>query len=241
MSLPHPDDARAVPPSAPRAIAASPPPAEGAAAGGAADRDESDDASLDLPDAALAAAAADDEVAPYDLEGLLAATGATPALLAAVERTGLLAPHHLDERGTPRYSAADVAAVRAGMTLLDAGLPLGELLDLARRTDSAIQEIADHAIEAFLRFVRDPVRGTATSDEEAADRLVTAYEEMLPATERLVAHHLRRRLLARAAERVAAELGGDATEDAGGPADAPDVATGTRRGEARARDLGGSS
>jgi hypothetical protein len=47
------------------------------------------------------------------------------------------------------------------------------------------------------------VRGTAGSDDEAADRLVTAYREMLPATERLVAHHLRRRLLATATERVA--------------------------------------
>jgi len=224
MSVPHSDDVRAVPASTPRAVRADGGSdgsgASGAhgeavgsgASGAAADGDVRDtssdvpDTSLDAPDAALAAAAAEDEVAPYDLEGLLAATGATEALLAAVERTGLLAPHHIDEGGTPRYSDADVAAVRAGMTLLDAGLPLGELLDLARRTDLAIQQIADHAIEAFLRFVRDPVRGTASSDEEAADRLVTAYEEMLPATERLVAHHLRRRLLTRAAERVAVEL-----------------------------------
>jgi hypothetical protein len=49
------------------------------------------------------------------------------------------------------------------------------------------------------------VRGTAASDDEAAERLVTAYRDMLPATERLVAHHLRRRLLAEAGERIAAE------------------------------------
>ena len=168
-----------------------------------------DAAALDAPDAALAAAAVEDDAEVYDLEAVLATTGATRALLEAVERTGLLAPHHRDPDGSPSYSAADVAAVRAGMTLLDAGLPLGELLDLARRTDGAIQEIADHAIEAFLRFVRDPVRGTATSDEEAAARLVTAYDQMLPATEQLVAHHLRRRLLARAAARIADELGGE--------------------------------
>lgn len=229
MSVPHPDDAGAAPPSAPGTVepagaAAGAPPAPGTAR-----RDGAADAALDAPDAALAAAAADDDVAPYDLDGLLTATGATPALLAAVERTGLLAPHHVDDRGTPRYSAADVAAVRAGMTLLDAGLPLGELLDLARRTDGAIQQIADHAIEAFLRFVRDPVRGTAASDEEAADRLVTAYEEMLPATERLVAHHLRRRLLTRAAERVAVELG----DDPGEPGDGPGPERGAPGGGAR--------
>jgi len=238
-----PDDARAVPESAPRTVAPAEAPADtrtAAAAGGddgVTDPVATQDV-LDAPDAALAAAAADDEVAPYDLDGLLGATGATPTLLAAVERTGLLAPHHVDEQGTPRYSAADVSAVRAGMTLLDAGLPLGELLDLARRTDGAIQQIADHAIEAFLRFVRDPVRGTASSDEEAADRLVTAYEEMLPATERLVAHHLRRLLLTRAAERVAAELG--ATASAAGQPDEPGGAGGPGPGGPEHRDRGTS-
>lgn len=169
-------------------------------------------ADLDAADAALAAAAADDEDAPYDLETVLERTGATRTLLEAVERAGLLVPHHRDADGVARYSEADVAAVRAGMTLLDAGLPVGELLDLARRTDEAIGQVADHAVEAFLRFVRDPVHGTARSEEEATTRLVTAYDRMLPATERLVAHHLRRRLLARAAERVAMEPdGGDAS------------------------------
>jgi superfamily II DNA or RNA helicase len=55
----------------------------------------------------------------------------------------------------------------------------------------------------------------ASSDEEATARLVTAYEEMLPATERLVAHHLRRRLLTRAASRVSEELAAD--DDGLGP------------------------
>jgi hypothetical protein len=166
------------------------------------------DPTLDAPDAALVAAAADEEAAPYDLDDLLEATGASAALLEAVARAGLLVPHHLEADGSARYAEADADAVRAGLTLLEAGLPLGELLELARHTDEAIRSVADHAVEAFLRFVRDPVRGTATSDQEAASRLVTAYEEMLPATEQLVAHHLRRRLLHRAAERVAEELGG---------------------------------
>jgi DNA-binding transcriptional MerR regulator len=160
---------------------------------------------LDVPDAALAAAVADDEDAPFDLDGLAAEVGAGRALLESVARAGLLLPHHLDGDGTARYSRADAEAVRAGLTLLDAGLPLGELLDLARRTDEAVRSVASHAVEAFLRFVRDPVRGNAVTDDEAAERLVTAYQEMLPATERLVAHHLRRRLLVEAAARIAAE------------------------------------
>jgi hypothetical protein len=160
------------------------------------------DGPLDAPDAALAAAVVDDADAPFDLDALAIEVGTTRTLLEAVERAGILLPHHVDADGIARYSAADAAAVRAGLTLLDAGLPLGELLELGRRTDDAIRDLAVHAVDAFLRFVRDPVRGGAGSDDEATQRLVTAYERMLPATERLVAHHLRRRLLAEAAERV---------------------------------------
>lgn len=170
-------------------------------------RSEDGTPTLDVPDAALAGAMADDEHAPFDLDALADEVGATRALLEAVERAGLLLPHHVDENGTARYSPADAEAVRSGLTLLDAGLPLGELLDIARHTDRAVGAIAGPAVEAFLRFVRDPVRGTAGSDDEAAERLVTAYQQMLPATERLVAHHLRRRLLATAATRLAEELG----------------------------------
>ncbi len=177
---------------------------------------------LDEPDAALAAAVVDDEAAPFDLEALAAEVGATTTLLTSVARAGLLVPHHVDDEGVARYSAADVAAVRAGLTLLDAGLPLGELLDLARRTDAAVGEIADTAVEAFLRFVRDPVRGTAGSDQEAGQRLVTAYQQMLPATERLVAHHLRRRLLAAATQRAASEIGDGGIPGEVGPGEIPD-------------------
>ena len=164
---------------------------------------------LDGPDAALARAVTDDREAPHDLRALAAVVGAPPALLEAVSRAGLLLPHHVDDRGTPRYSAADADAVRAGLELLDAGLPLAELLELAGPTDEAVAVIADRAIEAFLRFIRDPVLGTAPDEEEAGRRLVAAYERMLPAVERVVAHHLRRRLVAAAMSRLSG--GPDAT------------------------------
>jgi hypothetical protein len=164
-----------------------------------------DDGVLSRPDAALAAAVADDEDAPFDLDGLAVEVGATRALLDAIARAGLLLPHHVDADGVARFSRADATAVRAGLALVDAGLPLGELLDLGRRTDAAVRDVADHAVEAFLRFVRDPVRGTTADEAEAADRLVTAYRVMLPATEQLVAHHTRRRLLAAALAQIAGQ------------------------------------
>ena len=173
---------------------------------------ERPDAPLAPADAALVAAVstpADDLEAPFDLAGLGAHVGASITLLESVARSGLLLPHHVGEDGVARYSAADEEAVRAGLTLLDAGLPLAELLALAGPTDRAVKEVAERAVEAFLRFVRDPVLGSSAGaragDEEAGKRLITAYERMLPATERLVAHHLRRRLILAALERLAAE------------------------------------
>lgn len=148
---------------------------------------------------------ADDLEAPFDLAGLGAHVGASITLLESVARAGLLLPHHVDDAGVARYSAADAEAVRAGLTLLDAGLPLAELLALAGPTDAAVRDVAERAVEAFLRFVRDPVLGTTDDDAAAGERLVTAYEQMLPATERLVAHHLRRRLIIAALERLAQE------------------------------------
>ena len=164
------------------------------------------DAVLEPADAALVAAVstpADDTQAPFDLQGLAEEVAASVPLLESVARAGLLLPHHVDEAGVARYSAADAEAVRAGLTLLEAGLPLSELLSLAGPTDAAVHDIAQRAVEAFLRFVRDPVLGSTDDDEAAGQRLIAAYEHMLPATERLVAHHLRRRLILAALERLA--------------------------------------
>jgi hypothetical protein len=172
---------------------------------------------LSRPDAALADALGspvDDLEAPHDLDDLAAAVGTTRTLLEAVARSGLLLPHHIDDAGVERFSAADAAAVEAGLTLLDAGLPLDELLELARSTDRAITTIAEAAVEAFLRFVRDPVLGETDDESLAAERLVDAYVRMLPATERLVSHHLRRRLVARALERASDPTSGATSDDA---------------------------
>jgi DNA-binding transcriptional MerR regulator len=166
--------------------------------------DETRDA-LERADAVLAAAVeaeSNDRDAPFDLSTLAAEVGGSVTLLEAVQRAGLLLPHHVDDEGVARYSAADADAVRAGLSLLDSGLPLAELLALAAPTDAAVRDIAEKAVDAFLRFVRDPVLGTLDDGQEAGARLVAAYERMLPATERLVSHHLRRRLILAALARL---------------------------------------
>jgi DNA-binding transcriptional MerR regulator len=143
-------------------------------------------------------------------------TGVSEALMEAIEREGLLIARAGGADGEPRYSTADADTVSAGLALLEAGVPLGELLDLARRYDEAMRGIAEHAVELFIRFVRDPIHGSAASEREASERLVTAFRTMLPATSLMVARHFRRLLLASAQARIEGdgEAEGAAARDA---------------------------
>jgi DNA-binding transcriptional MerR regulator len=166
------------------------------------------DQPLPPADAALAAAlagplpgeelGADGEL--LTLEELAERSDLPTSLLEAVEREGLLIPRTAtDER---RYTPADAEALRAGLALVEAGLPLDELFNLAREHTTAMRTIAEHAVELFVRFVRDPIRSQAVSDEEAAAQLLEAFSRMLPATSTLVGHHFRRLLVNAAHERV---------------------------------------
>ena len=153
---------------------------------------------LDAADEALVAAVADgsaDEM--FSAEELAERSGIPLALVKAVEREGLLVP---DARGG--YTAADVAVARAGLALLEEGLPLPEVLDLARRHHAAMREVAERAVELFDEHVRQPLRQSGLADEEAADRLVAAFQRLLPATGALVTHHFTRTLLAVAQEHI---------------------------------------
>ncbi|HUO46807.1 MAG TPA: hypothetical protein VM470_08240 [Acidimicrobiia bacterium] len=132
------------------------------------------------------------------LEELAEAAGVSPTLIEVVVREGFLTPRRTDPELL--FDPADVRPVKAGLDLVGAGLPLGELLDLARRTDQAMRPIAEEAVEVFARFVRDSVEATSSSDSEASARLVDALQAMLPATGHLVEHHFRR-LLAEGARR----------------------------------------
>lgn len=156
------------------------------------------------PDAALAAALEEplpgDDGEPLTTAALGERTGASDALLAAMEREGLLVPRRREE---PRWTAADAGAVASGMALLDLGVPLDELLALARRHHAAMRPVAEASVDLFARFVRDPIQGSVESEERATEQVVAAYRAMLPATGTVVAHHFRRLLLAAARDRLA--------------------------------------
>jgi DNA-binding transcriptional MerR regulator len=149
-----------------------------------------------------------------DLEELAERTGVPAGILRAVEHEGLLVPRRAGDR--VGYTEDDIAVARAGLILLEWGLPLPELLDLARRHDEAMRAVAESAVEMFDRYVRAQETGTpahtptdhGTETEARARRLVAAFEALLPATTTLVAHHFTRVLLATALDHI---------EDVGSP------------------------
>jgi DNA-binding transcriptional MerR regulator len=150
-------------------------------------------------DADLAAAVAAElgqgrsDEAVLTLDEFAARSGVPASLIQAVEREGIRVGRSVD--GETRYAAADIEIVRTALRLLEFGLPLPDLLGLAKDTDRAIQGLADRAVELFDRHVREPIRDSAEDAESAADQLVEAFRELLPAVTALVAHHFRRVLL----------------------------------------------
>jgi DNA-binding transcriptional MerR regulator len=154
-------------------------------------------------DLAVAVAAARGEARREELltlEGFSSRSGVPASLIQAVEREGIELGRTVD--GELRYTAADIDMVRGALRLLEYGLPLGELLSLARDTNAAMVNLASRAVELFDEHVRRPIRDTAGSDDAAAAQLVEAFDTLLPAVTNLVANHFRRVLLTAAEERL---------------------------------------
>lgn len=156
------------------------------------------------PDRALAAALNAVGERGLTREELAAEAGLPAAVVEAIEREGLLVAD-----GRDRFDADAVAVLRAGRTLLDVGVPLAEVLDMARTADAALRPVAEASVDTFVRFVRDPVHASAETEEEAAARLLDAYESMLPAAGNLIGLHFRRLLVTAARQRAAEALAGE--------------------------------
>jgi DNA-binding transcriptional MerR regulator len=159
-----------------------------------------DRADRELATAVAAARGESEEL--LTLEELAERSGAPLGLLRAIEPEALRLSQRID--GEDRYTASDVEFVRLAMRLLQSGLPLDELLELARRHHATTVELAGRAVDLFDRHVREPLR------DDGGERVVEAFRELLPAVTALVAHHFRRVLLSAAEERL--EGAGDAKE-----------------------------
>jgi DNA-binding transcriptional MerR regulator len=168
------------------------------------------DGELDLADAGLAAAVAAErgetsDTALLTLDAFAATSGVPASLIQAVEREGIRIGRVVD--GETRYTPGDIELVRTALRLLEFGLPLGDLLGLARDADAAMRGLADRAVDLFDEHVRRPIRDTDPDPDTASARMVQAFRELLPAVTTLVSHHFRRVLLEVAEERIEAPGG----------------------------------
>ncbi len=147
----------------------------------------------------------------FTLAELADETGVPLALLKAVEAEGLLIPRRVT--GRQRYTEDDVAAAQAGLLLLEWGIPLSALLELARRHHEATEAVAREAVAMFSAHVRGPLRdglpvgpedrsASETAGGPDVDRLLQAYSELLPAVDALVGHHFTRTLVKVALDHV---------------------------------------
>jgi DNA-binding transcriptional MerR regulator len=150
--------------------------------------------------AAVAAARGDDVPELMSLDAFAAASGVPASLIQAVEREGIRIARDVD--GQARYTSADIELVRTALKLLEFGLPVGELLGLARDADGALRGLAERAVDLFDDHVRKPLRDTAGDAGRVADQTVEAFRELLPAVTALVSSHFRRVLLEAAEERI---------------------------------------
>lgn len=152
----------------------------------------SDPSDADLGTAVAAARAPLDEatLSPAEMAGRC---GIPIPLLQAFIRNGLELGRQVD--GEQRFTAGDVAMVRLGLRLLDLGLPLAELLALAKAHTQATRVTAERAVRMFDEHVRAPLRLSGTSEGEAAEHLVAVFDDSLAAVTELVARHFRQVLL----------------------------------------------
>jgi len=162
------------------------------------------DGDITADDADLAAAVAlargdDGHAASLTLDELASAAGVPASLIQAVEREGIAVGRRVD--GQMRYSSADVEVVRTALRLLEYGLPVGELLSLARDADTVLRTLAVRAVDLFDAHVREPIRDTVGADPGGA-KTAEAFEALLPAVTALIATHFRRVVLEEAERRL---------------------------------------
>lgn len=150
--------------------------------------------------AAVAEARGDADDVSLSLDAFAAASGVPASLIQAVEREGIRIGRDLD--GERRYAESDIAMVRAALRLLEFGLPLGDLLELARDADRALRDLGGRAVDLFDAHVREPIRDSTGDERAAAEQTVAAFRELLPAVTELVSRHFRRVVLESAEERL---------------------------------------
>lgn len=127
-------------------------------------------------------------------------SGVAAPLLMSLEKAGLLVPIEGGEE--PLYPADDLQAIAAGMKLIAAGVPLGELMDLGKDYAAAVDRTARRAVDLFDQHVRERIQSEGGETEAAERRLLQTFNDLLEASGTLVRHHFQRTLLRAAREHI---------------------------------------
>ena len=134
------------------------------------------------------------------MEELAARSGIAPPLLRNLEQAGLLQP--VTDGDEPRYPAEDLEALAAGLKLVEAGVPIGSLMEVGADHAAAVEQTARRAVILFDRHVRERIQAEGRSPREAERELLRTFEELLEASGTLVRHHFQRTLLRAAREHI---------------------------------------
>ncbi len=127
-------------------------------------------------------------------------SGVATPLLKSLEQAGLLVP--VEAGGEPVYPADDLEAIAAGMQLIGAGVPLGDLMELGKEHAQAVDRTARRAVELFDRYVRERIQAEGGETEAAERKLLELFNQLLEASGTLVRHHFQRTLLRAAREHI---------------------------------------
>ena len=134
------------------------------------------------------------------LSELAERSGVAEPLLMTLQQAGLLVPIEGGEQ--PLYPADDLDAIAAGMKLIAAGVPLGELMELGKDHAAAVDRTARQAVDLFDRYVRERIQAEGGETEAAERKLLQTFNELLEASGTLVRHHFERTLLRAAREHI---------------------------------------
>jgi len=154
-------------------------------------------------DAALATAVTGEGEKKLSMEEVADEAGVPLSLVESLVAEGLLLPLSPDTER--QYTEADVGAVRGGMAMLEAGVPLSRLLGLGRRYAQAVDDIAEEAVTLFDEYVRRPTRDRP---EQPVDLLLEAFNRLLPAASALARHSFERAILTAARRRIEENVDG---------------------------------
>jgi DNA-binding transcriptional MerR regulator len=127
-------------------------------------------------------------------------SGVAEPLLMTLQQAGLLVPIEGGEE--PLYPADDLDAIAAGMKLIAAGVPLGELMEMGKDYAAAVDRTARRAVDLFDRHVRERIQAEGGETEAAERRLLQTFNDLLDASGTLVRHHFQRTLLRAAREHI---------------------------------------